>query len=102
MIKTARLIIRPFREEDAEELYRIKSDPQVMEFCPDFLDVEAKREDMDSYIHDFQRMEDVGDTDTWRCYAIEDRETGVVVGALTFSKHNMLHEYELGWMMIGE
>ena len=65
MIETTRLIIRPFRKEDADALYRIKTDPQVMEFCPDFLDVDAKREDMDSYIHAFQRIEENGDTDTW-------------------------------------
>ena len=39
LIETKRLIVRPFREEDAEVLYRIKTDPQVTEFCPDFLDV---------------------------------------------------------------
>ena len=43
MIETARLIVRTFREEETEALYRIKTDPQVMEFCPDFLDVDAKQ-----------------------------------------------------------
>ena len=28
-IETERLIVRPFREEDADALYRIKTDPQV-------------------------------------------------------------------------
>ena len=102
MIETERLIIRLFREEDADALYRIKTDHQVTEFCPDFLDIGAKRADMHSYIQEFLRIEDTGDPDTWRCYAIENRETGVVMGALTFSKQKMLHEYELGWMMIGE
>ena len=102
IIETKRLIIRPFREEDADALYRIKTDPQVIKFCPDFLDVDAKREDMLGYIHDFQRIEDACDNDSWRCYAIESRETGVVMGVLTLSKQNMLHEYELGWMMTGE
>ena len=83
MIETARLIVRTFREEETEALYRIKTDPQVMEFCPDFLDVDA------------------GDTDAWRCYAIENKGTGEVMGALSFCKQNMLHEYDLGWMMIG-
>ena len=101
MIETARLIIRPFREEDADALYRIKTDPQVMEYCPDFLDIDAKPEDMPGYIRAFREMEDTGDTDTWRCYAIENRETGEVVGALTFGRKMMLHEYDLGWMMIG-
>ena len=101
-VETGRLIVRSFREEDAEVLYRIKTDPQVREYCPDFLDVGAKRADMLSYIRAFQAIKDAGDTDTWRCYAIESRKTGAVMGALTFSKQSMLHEYELGWMMIGE
>ena len=100
LIETTRLIVRPFREKDADTLYRIKSDPQVMEFCPDFLDVDAKQADMPGYIRAFQMIEESGDTDTWRCYAIESRETGEVLGALTFCKQKMLHEYDLGWMMI--
>ena len=100
-IETERLIIRPFREEDADALYRIKTDPRVMEYCPDFLDVDAQRAGMQDYIRAFQKMEETGDTDTWRCYAIESRETGEVMGALTFGKQTMLHEYDLGWMMIG-
>ena len=100
MIETARLIVRPFREKDADALYRIKTDPQVMEYCPDFLDINAKQEDMPGYIRAFLKTEETGDADTWRCYAIEGRETGEVVGALTFGRQKMLHEYDLGWMMI--
>ena len=100
LIETKRLTVRTFREEDADALYRIKTDPQVTEFCPDFLDVCADRTDMQRYIRTFQQIEDTGDTDAWRCYAIESKDTGEVVGALTFCKQNMLHEYDLGWMMI--
>ena len=100
-IETARLIVRSFREEDADALYRIKTDPRVMEYCPDFLDVDAQRAGMQDYIRPFQKMVETGDTDTWRCYAIESRETGEVMGTLTFGKQTMLHEYDLGWMMIG-
>ena len=56
---------------------------------------------MQRYIRTFQQIEDTGDADAWRCYAIESKDTGEVVGALTFCKQNMLHEYDLGWMMIG-
>ena len=101
IIETKRLTVRTFREEDADALYRIKTDPQVTEFCPDFLDVCADRTDMQRYIRTFQQIEDTGDADAWRCYAIESKDTGEVVGALTFCKQNMLHEYDLGWMMIG-
>ena len=101
-IETERLFLRLLREEDADALYRIKTDPQVMEFCPDFLDVEAGRDDMQNYIRAFQKIEEAGDIDTWRCSAIESKETGVVMGVITFCKQNMLHEYDMGWMMIGE
>ena len=47
-------------ETDAEALYRIKTDPQVTEFCPDFLDVDVKLEDIDGYIYNFRRIEDKG------------------------------------------
>ena len=101
-IETPRLIIRPFQEKEADALYRIKTDPRVMEYCPDFLDVDAKREDMPDYIRTFRKLEEDGDFDTWRCYAIENKVTGEVMGAITFCKQNMLHEYDMGWMMIGE
>ena len=101
-IETERLIIRSFREEDADALYRIKTDPQVMDYCPDFLDVDVPREAIPAYIRGFRRIEESGDTDTWRCYAIESRETGAVMGCLCFGRQTMLREYELGWMMIGE
>ena len=100
-IETERLIVRSFREEDADALYRIKTDPQVMEFCPDFLEVDGSPEDMPGWIRRFRRYEEEGDMDAWRCYAFENRETGEVVGCLSFCRQNMLHEYDLGWMMIG-
>ena len=62
-IETERLIVRSFRDEDAGALYRIKRDPQVTEFCPDFLDVDAERADMLDYIRAFRITEDTGDTD---------------------------------------
>ena len=70
MIETKRLYIRLFREEDAEALYKIKTDPQVMEYCPDLLDVKVEREDIPRYIREFQALEDDGNIDEWRCYAI--------------------------------
>ena len=100
IIETGRLIVRTFREEDTDALYSIKTDPRVKEFCPDFLDVNTERADILDYIRTFQKTEERGDTDTWRCYAIESKETGKVMGALSFCKQKMLHEYDLGWMMI--
>ncbi|MBR3429343.1 MAG: GNAT family N-acetyltransferase [Clostridia bacterium] len=85
IIETGRLIVRTFREEDTDALYSIKTDPRVKEFCPDFLDVNTERADILDYIRTFQKTEERGDTDTWRCYAIESRETGKVMGGRTGS-----------------
>ena len=45
-IETGRLIIRSLQYEDSDILYRIKTDSQVMEFCPDFLAINATQQDM--------------------------------------------------------
>ena len=101
-LETKRLLIRDFRESDAEILFQLKNDEQVLKFVPDFLDVELKPEETVSYIREFNRIETEQDPDTWRCYAIELKETHQVVGCLCFGKNEMLCEYELGWMMLGE
>ena len=101
-IETNRLIVRTFRESDADALYRIKTDPQVMYYCPDLLDVEVQPAETVNYIRKFRKFEENGDSNPWRCYAVALRYTGEVVGCLTFGKSELLHEYELGWMMIGE
>ena len=101
-IETERLIVRTFCEDDADALYQIKTDPQVLEFDPTLLKRDAAKDEMITYIRDFIRMEDEGDRDTWRCYAIEEKASGTVVGCLTFSLYQILQEYEMGWMMRGE
>ena len=100
LIETERLIVRTFRESDCASLYYIKISPQVKEFIPDFLSTEAEADDMINYIREFIELEERGELDTWRCYAIELKESGDIVGCISFSKNEMLHEYELGWMMI--
>ncbi len=42
-IETKRLVIRPFEMNDAGALERIKYDPEVMHFIPDFIGRGADR-----------------------------------------------------------
>ena len=99
-IETNRLIVRTFREEDADALYRIAYDPNVLEYCPDLLKRNVSKAEVLEFIRDFIRIDEENDIVTWRCYAIENRETKEVMGCVTFSKNSMLNEYELGWMML--
>lgn len=101
-IETKRLIIRDFKENDVNVLYRIKTDEQVLKFAPDFLEVDLDPADTINHINHFNQLENDGDIDTWRCYAIEHKQTREVMGCLCFCKEDMLFEYELGWMMIGD
>ena len=101
LIETERLIVRTMREEDAEALFRVKTDPQVTEFIPSFLSRGITAADVPKYIREFRKAEEDGDNDTWRCYAITDKATGEVMGTLSFGLSELLREYELGWEMIG-
>ena len=42
-IKTERLILRPWREEDLESFARLNADPRVMEFFPGVSDPRGER-----------------------------------------------------------
>ena len=101
-IETNRLIIRDLNEADAEALYKLKNDDQVLTFVPDFLEVDLKPENTVHFIREFNRLENEQNIEAWRCYAVELKALHVVVGVLCFGKNELLFEYELGWMMLGE
>lgn len=101
-IETERLIVRTITESDAEALYRIKKDERVMEYIPDYFERDATLEQVQQWIAGFQELEQRDDIEEWRVYAIELKENHEVIGTLSFRKNKMLHEYELGWQMLGE
>ena len=99
-IETERLIVRTFCADDVSVLYQIAYDPDVLEYCPDLLKRNVTEVEVLEFIQDFIRIDAENDIDTWRCYAIENRESSEVMGCVTFGKNNMLNEYEIGWMML--
>ena len=100
-IETERLIIRTIAALDAEALYRIKMDEMVMEYIPDFLERDVTLEQVNQWIDRFQELEQSDDIDASRAFAIELKSNHEVIGTLSFRKNVMLHEYELGWQMLG-
>lgn len=101
-IETKRLLLRSFLPGDEEALLRIKYDRQILYYAPDLFQLDLNLEEAGEYINAFNRYEREGDIDPWRCYAIVERNTQTVIGCLCFGKHDMLFEYELGWMILGE
>ena len=53
-LKTARLILRPWRDEDFEPFAKLNADPRVMEYFPALL----SREESDQLIYRFQKILD--------------------------------------------
>ncbi|MFT3952553.1 MAG: GNAT family N-acetyltransferase [Oscillospiraceae bacterium] len=100
LIETNRLLVRSLCESDADALWAVKTDPMVMKFCQNYLEYGLRREQTLDYVRNFIRYEAQGDWDTWRCYAVADKETGEVMGTLSFGKQPMLHEYALGWELM--
>lgn len=96
-IKTKRLRICNFTEDNTEALYSIKYDPNVLKYNPDFLERNITRDKVIDYIRAFDAADKNGVLDTKRAYAVVLQDTEEVVGAITIAKNNMLQEYELGW-----
>jgi RimJ/RimL family protein N-acetyltransferase len=73
-IETPRLRLRPFRPEDAEDLFRLNSDAEVMRYTGDtpFSDPGAARDFLSHY--------DRYATDGFGRWAVENRETGEFMG----------------------
>ena len=73
MIETERLLLRPFTEKDAADVYEYRKAPPVNCFaCMKLDSVEAAREEL------CRRVEDAGDI----CLAVVLKENGKVIGEL--------------------
>lgn len=99
-LETSRLLLRNFSPADAETLYAIKYDKMVQKYIPDFLERDITKDKVCAYIDTFVTTVGHDDIALWRLYAIELKETGEVVGSLSFGKSETLHEYELGWQVV--
>ncbi len=78
-IETNRLVLRPFRPDDAEDMFRNwASDPEVTRFLtwPAHASVEVSRTVLDSWISRYEN----GNFFNW---AIEWKETGAVIGNIS-------------------
>ena len=90
ILQTKRLILRPWREEDAEELYKYASDPAVgpMAGWPPHTSVENSREILRTVLC-------APDT-----FAVCLRDAGRPIGSIGFHRNDLAEEadeYELGY-----
>ena len=111
-IKTERLIVRSFMEQDAEALLEIKYDEQVMKYHPTFFDESTERKaNLDfikviiSYfrgladkglIYDERHLERGG------LFAVCLKDSTDVIGVITLNRHTHANEWHMGWYFLSQ
>ncbi|NLO85505.1 MAG: GNAT family N-acetyltransferase [Clostridiales bacterium] len=88
MIQTERFCIRKFRLEDAEDLYEVLSDAQVMKFIEPPFTMQQTRE--------FIAAVGIGDGPS--VFALQQKN-GKVIGHVIFHPYRDEHCFELGWII---
>lgn len=87
-IITRHLLIRNFQRKDAEELYEILSDAEVMKYIEGTFSMERTQEFVDT----------AGLSDPPLVYAVEEKETKKVIGHVIFHPYEE-ESYEIGWVL---
>ena len=89
--ETKRLLLREFHEDDADEIYHMNLDPEVMRYVhdPPFKNVEESREFIKNYDH--YKIYGFG---RW---TVLDKETGEFLGWCGLKKHPEYEECDVGY-----
>jgi ribosomal-protein-alanine N-acetyltransferase len=91
-LETERLVLRPYREEDLDDLHAMFSDPEHMTWYPATFDRDATRAWVD---RTFERYRDEG----FGLWIVEDGATGVFLGTVgpTIQLVDDVEHVEIGW-----
>jgi RimJ/RimL family protein N-acetyltransferase len=97
-VETSRLLLREFREDDAEVYWRLGNDARIIQYThdPPLVDVEAALQLMRSHpLADYQRH----GFGRWACVL---KETGAVIGFAGLKHLPNLGEVDLGYRFLPE
>lgn len=99
IIKTERLILRPWRDEDLELFAQLNADPRVMEYFPSVKSYQETAEE-------FRRIKEGFETFGWGFWAASLIEGGQFIGFIGLKnvgfKANFTPAVEIGWRLAYE
>lgn len=97
IVETKRLIIREFEENDVLSLYKIESDPRIIEFLPwsKLSSLNDCRKQIKRYIQDYNRYK----LNTW---AVVIKETNEVIGVTQLVYSKKIKGVEIGTKILPE
>lgn len=95
-IKTERLILRPWREEDLEPFAQLNADPRVMEFYPGIL----THEESDQFAN---RIRTAMKQQGWGLWAVSVPDVAEFIGYIGLAPVNFVADFtpavEVGWRL---
>lgn len=97
IVETDRLVIREFEEDDLLSLYKIESDPRIVEFIPwsKLSTLNECKRNIKRYISDYKRYK----LNSW---AVVIKETSEVIGITQLVYSNKIKGIEIGTKILPE
>lgn len=98
-IETNRIVIRDFERKDAENLYRIVREKDILRFMPDWSESADSPEGYWGYIDWHQTQKDSTDVYENKRYVIALQDTDEMIGMVGMGLEDTLGEVEIAYFM---
>ena len=98
-IETTHIVIRDFEQKDAENLYQIVREKNILRFMPDWAANSSSPQDYYGYINWHQTQKNSKDIYQNKRYAIVLPNTDEMIGMIGMGLEDTLNEVELAYFM---
>lgn len=98
-IETKQIVIRDFERKDAENLYRIVREKEILRFMPDWSEFNQSPQDFFEYIDWHQSQRNSIDVNENKRYAIVLPHTDEMIGMVGMGLEETLNEVEVAYFM---
>ena len=98
-IQTERLVIRDFAQRDAEDLYRIVREKNILRFMADWAEGHGDIQDYCDFINSMRRRRHSKNMHVNKRYAVALQETDEMIGMVGMGLEATLGEVEMAWFI---